>query len=710
MNVEAADQTRSGDPVLTVSDLVVEFRTPTGIVRAVDHMSYEVQPGETIGVVGESGSGKTVSALAVLGLLPRRHTKVSGSVILAGTELLGLPAAVRRRKLGSELALVFQDPMSALNPVMSVGMQIVEGLRAHDGSLGHKEAHEKAVSLLEMVRVPEAAERFDRYPHEFSGGMRQRAVIAMAIANRPRVLFADEPTTALDVTVQAQILELLHVVQSETNASMIFISHDFGVISEMAARIVVMYAGKVIERGETQEILRDPHHPYTVGLLSCLPSASHPRLRLNPIAGQPPDMSALPPGCAFAPRCEMAEQWCQKEVPALRVIDWRAGESTHYAACHFAERVPEELLRRPGSLGDDPEARVSEVDLGSSGDNTPVLRTVDLVKHFSSAVGLFGRSSKTIKAVDGVSFDISGGQTLGLVGESGCGKSSAAQTLLRLQEASSGRIELLGRDLRSARGKDLRELRQKMQLVFQDPYTSLNPTLTASRNVEEPLRVHGGYGRAGRRRRAHELLEQVGLGRTMADRMPAELSGGQRQRVGIARALAPGATLLVLDEPVSSLDVSVRAQVLNLLKDLQAKYSLTYLLISHDLSVVEYMSDLVAVMYLGKIIEIGDARQIYSNPQHPYTIALLSAVPNLERSAAVSRPRVVLEGDLPSPSSPPSGCRFRTRCWRAQEICSQVEPPLEAETSGPEPRHRRACHFPGPLEAELGELSEPATQ
>ncbi|NEE01565.1 ABC transporter ATP-binding protein [Phytoactinopolyspora halotolerans] len=704
------------EAVLSIRDLVVEFTTPAGTVRAVDSVGYNVGRAETLGVVGETGSGKSVTVLSALGLLRAPNLrKVTGQVLLDGESLLDLPDRELRRRLGRDVAMIFQDPISALNPVQRVGHQIAEGIRVHDPGVSAKAARARVVELLGKVGVPHPEARFDQYPHQFSGGMCQRAVIAMAIANRPKVLIADEPTTALDVSVQAQILELLRVAADETGAATVLITHDLGVVAETADRVCVMYAGRVVETAGVEQIFAQPRHPYTASLLNSLPRLDMPAGRLTPIPGQPPDLVDAAPGCAFAPRCPIGRDRavCHERRPELLPADLAGPDGqaspgsgpASFSACHF----PAEAAGLVGAGDSGSPGRPAVTDGASSAtaddashettddapheatedaSDRPVLRITEVVKRFPVRSGVFARPSAWVHAVDGVSLRIRPGQTLGLVGESGCGKSTLARLLLRLHEASSGEIVVDGDDVGRAGKAELRRIRRRVQMVFQDPYASLNPRLTVGDNVAEPLRLDGGFSRAARRRRVLELFGRVGLRPEHADRFPSEFSGGQRQRVAIARALALEPRLLILDEPVSALDVSVQAQVLNLLDDLQRESGMAYLFVSHDLSVVRQVADEVAVMYLGTVVESGPVERVYADPRHPYTRALLASVPVPDPAGRDRRRRTPLGGDVPSPSDPPSGCRFRTRCPLAEQRCADEEPPLRPTAGG-----RTACHF-----------------
>jgi peptide/nickel transport system ATP-binding protein len=677
--------------VLEVSGLSVTFPTRDGDVRAVRDLSLALEPGETIGIVGESGSGKSTVALAVLGLLPR-GARVTGSVRVAGRELLGLPEADLAKIRGGTIAYIPQDPLTSLNPAFPVGWQVAETLWTR-GLASKERAREKAVELLDLVGIPQAARRVDDYPHEFSGGMRQRVVIAIAMACDPDVIIADEPTTALDVTIQAQVLDALRAARDRTGASLLLITHDLGVVAGMADRVLVMYAGKAVESGTADAVFYASRMPYTIGLLGSLPRVdpgSGPRAALRPIPGSPPSLIGLPAGCPFAPRCPAVVPECRETEPALAPV-----ESGHSAACHRARSLPPDLFAVPDP-GSAVPPRSTEPDPGAEpattddGEDAPLVQVRDLVKHFPVKGGRVVRHQvATAHAVDGVSFELTGGETLGLVGESGCGKSTTARALLQLLPATSGSVRYDGAELTGKSRREMRPYRQQLQVVFQDPFASLDPRMPVGEIVAEPLKVHGRWTRSGGPARVDELFSLVGLNPEHRSRYPHEFSGGQRQRVGIARALALGPRVLVLDEPVSALDVSIQAGIVNLLEELQDRLGLAYLFIAHDLSVVRHICDRVAVMYLGRIVESGSAPAVYEHPSHPYTQALLSAVPVPDPVIERGRRRILLTGDVPSAVAPPSGCRFRTRCWKAQDICATQTPALTERGQG----HPVACHF-----------------
>lgn len=628
----------SGAPLLEISELHVSFPSEEGRVEAVRGVDYTVSEGEVLAIVGESGSGKSVSSLAVMGLLPDQ-ARVTGSIRLRGRELLALDDKQLSTLRGSSVSMVFQDPLSALTPVYRVGDQVAEALLAHS-NMSKADAAQRAVELLDLVGIPDPELRATAFPHEFSGGMRQRVVIAMAIANNPALIICDEPTTALDVTVQKQILNLLRTARDITGAGVVMITHDMGIAATIADRVAVMYAGRVVETSSTTDLFQAPRMPYTVGLLGSIPRMDGPaRTPLIPIAGAPPAMHTLPRGCSFAPRCPVSVDQCHDTDPPLAEID-----EGHRAACIRTDEVgPSQLFdayRRQvagttGSAEPDtaaqearPDTTAPEAPAGITAAETEVvLRVTDLVKVFPIISGVvFRRRKGEVRAVDDISFEIRSGRTLALVGESGSGKSTTLTQIMDLVRPQAGSIEVLGRDTGALSRTEKRNLRRRMQIVFQDPTASLDPRLPVFDAIAEPFRI-AGRDKAEIARRVPKLLDQVGLRPEHADRYPADFSGGQKQRISIARALALDPQLLVLDEPVSSLDVSIQAGVLNLLRDLQAEYGLSYLFVSHDLSVVRNLAHDIAVMYRGKIVESGPAEQIFDDPRHEYTRSLIEAVP-----------------------------------------------------------------------------------
>lgn len=633
----------SAAPLFELDDLHVEFGSGPSAVRAVRGVSITVEPGTSVGIVGESGSGKSVSFLAAFGLLPSNGRVARGSARLDGTDLLALPEVERRRLLGSSMAMIFQNPITALNPVLSIGAQIVEALRIHNSSMSVADARRRTVELLDEVGINDAERRARQYPHEFSGGMCQRAMIAMAIANRPRLLVADEPTTAVDVTIQAQLLALLRSVSSHLSGGSILISHDLGVIAENTDRVVVMYGGQVMEQGPTREVLDSPQHPYTQGLLSCRPSL-HSTRRLVPIPGQPPDPSQLGDGCPFVHRCPVGrnDPVCATVTPPLEMHVGPHGR--RLAACHHAGTIAFDARPDP-SLVDEGADRAVGKAAGSATDLGPILSGIDLRMQFP-ARRQRRRVGSGSAAVDGVDVALFPGESLGLVGESGSGKSTLARVLMRLLTPTAGKVLFSGTDITAARRRSLQPLRDRVQIVFQDPFNALNPKLSVAANAAEPLRLRG-IPESQRRRRIADLFTEVGLASQLLDRLPNELSGGQLQRVGIARALSVRPDVLVLDEPVSALDVSVEAQILNLLRDLQEARNLAYLFISHDMSVVRYVCHRVAVMYLGQIVELADADVLFTDPRHPYTQSLLAAIPDTDGTRTEPEAPRLTSGRIP---------------------------------------------------------------
>ncbi len=671
--------------LLEVDDLHVSFPSENGLVMAVRGMSYQLAPGEVLGIVGESGSGKSASALAVMGLLPG-HAQVTGSIRFRGVQLRSLGDAELSEIRGRGISMIFQDPLSALTPVYTVGDQVAEAVRVHQ-RVAKDVAAKRAVDLLDLVGIPDPAARARSFPHEFSGGMRQRVMIAMAVANDPDVIIADEPTTALDVTIQAQVLEVLRTARQATGAAIVLITHDLGVVAGIADRVLVMYAGKPVETGPVDDLFARPRMPYTIGLLGSIPRLDQgQREPLTPIEGSPPSLVDLPAGCPFAPRCPLRIDECEQVEPALGPT----GAKGHLAACHRLPKVEEAgagIFRDAQPAGS--PARGERAD-------REVLSVRGLVKRFPLTKGsMFRRQVGTVHAVDGVSFDIREGETLGVVGESGCGKTTTILEIMSLKRPEAGEIVVLGHDTAGLSREQGRRIRRDLSIVFQDPLASLDPRMPAGEILAEPLRTHG-VPTARRRERVVELLELVGLAPEHANRYPAQFSGGQRQRIGIARALALEPKVVVLDEPVSSLDVSVQAGVLNLLERLRDELRLSYLFVSHDLAVVRHIADRVAVMYLGRIVEVGAVDRVFDAPTHPYTQALLSAIPLPDPSRERERRRVILEGELPSIAGTIEGCRFRARCPTFAQLdepsrqrCVDQDPPLTDQGDD----HRCACHY-----------------
>ena len=665
-------------PLLEVNNLSTHIQISNGVVRAVDDVSFHLEAGETLGLVGESGCGKSMTGLSLMGLLPPGGALVKDSSIkLAGRELVGLPDHELRKIRGNEIAMVFQDPMSSLDPTKTIGYQVAEPVLLHRGCT-KAEAMDRAAEVLGLVGLPHPKERLKDYPHQLSGGLRQRVMIAMALANEPKVLIADEPTTALDVTIQAQILTLLADLKDRLGMAMILITHDMGVVAGHADRINVMYAGRIAETTQTDALFSGMRHPYTQGLLASIPRLAQDNTqRLYTVPGLPPDLSNPPTGCRFAARCAYATEQCREEDPAL------TGPAEHKFACWHPVNGPLDLT---ASTVVTPRAEGAPEKAAAR----PLLEVTDLVKEFPVGGGLFGRGKHVVHAVSGVSLSLGYGETFGLVGESGCGKTTLGRMIVGLDKPDVGRVTLDGQEVGALRGRELRRHRRDLQMMFQDPYASLDPRMRVGTILREPLQVQGIGTPKEQLERITELLAEVGLPRAALDRFPHEFSGGQRQRIGLARALTLNPKVIVADEPVSALDVSIRAQVLNLMKRMQASHDLSYVVISHDLAVVKYLADRIGVMYLGKMVEIGSGDDIYKRAAHPYTAGLLEAIPVPEPEAERAKRGGGIKGELPSPVAPPSGCRFRTRCPLAQEKCAEEEPPLRLFGTG----HAAACHFP----------------
>src|SRR5580692_10518513 len=681
-------------PVLQITDLHTEIRRKdasgtASTVHAVDGLSLSVAAGECLGLVGESGCGKTMTARSVLRLLPAGGLITAGSIMLAGTELTSLSERSMESIRGNDVGMVFQDPSASLDPTMTIGRQIAESVAVHRGA-DRQAAAARAIEMLGLVRMPEPERVTGLYAHQLSGGMRQRVMIAAALACEPRLLIADEPTTALDVTIQRDILELIDDLREQLGMAVILVTHDLGVIASRTERVAVMYGGRIIEQARTDEVVSQPRHPYTEALFDALPERAGRSARsLYSIPGRPPDLTAVTEGCSFAPRCRHARDWCATRVPAMD-----GDHPGHTYACFFpvspagraaaqrpvsawASQLPQAASARPASL--------------AAAGTQPLLRVSGLVKDYPVRSGLLGRRTGSVSAVADVSFEVAAGETFGLVGESGCGKTTMARLLVGLERAGAGSVVLGDTDLTALPARELRRHRSGIQLMFQDAYASLDPRMRVSAILREPLAIQKTVRRRGRRRQVARILDEVGLPPEAAGRHPREFSGGQRQRLALARALIQRPSLIVADEPVSALDVSVQAQILNLMRKLQRQYGLSYLFISHDLSVIRYMADVIGVMYLGKLVEIGPADGVYTTPVHPYTRGLIDTVPVADPVLERAKENQGVRGELPSAVAPPSGCRFRTRCPRAQDLCAAEEPPLRPFSAD---GHLGACHFP----------------
>jgi peptide/nickel transport system ATP-binding protein len=678
-------------PILQVKDLAISYETRKGDVEAVRQVSFEVHRAKTHGIVGESGCGKSTVAFGVVDFLGANGKIVGGSIKFQGRELIGRSPEELRRLRGDQIAMVYQDPMQALNPAVTIGEQLAEVLTTHR-EMPKEEAWQKSTDMLKRVYMPDAANVMNRYPHQISGGQQQRVVIAMALLNNPAMLIMDEPTTALDVTVEAVVLDLIEDLKRDFDTGIMYITHDLGVVARVCDHVGVMYAGEMVERGTVEAIFDDPQHPYTQGLMRCVPKLGTTKesSRLYPIRGRVPAPRDRPRGaCIFAPRCDYATERCHNERPLLREI-----KPGHSARCFYSEQIDPAAWQPPEGLV--PElAPVTE-----EGERVPILKVSELKTYYEqeskSLLSLVGMGEKRyVKAVEGVSLDVPAGKTLGVVGESGCGKSTLAKTIVGLEPPTGGQAQFLGFDITTpVSGRDLR-LIQELQMVFQNPDSTMNPSYTVGHQISRPLRRFKTVSPDKVREEVMRLLNAVRLDGSYYDRLPRQLSGGEKQRVGIARAFASRPDLVLCDEPVSALDVSVQAAVLNLLMEIQREHNTTMLFIAHDLSVVRFFSDYVAVMYLGHVVEFGPAEAIYAPPYHPYTEALLSAVPIPDPKA--EQKHIRLEGTVPSALDPPSGCPFHTRCPRRAEllldggkVCQVEVPPWRYATQ----EHRISCHIP----------------
>ena len=670
--------------LLEIDALKVQLRTGRQPVRAVDGLSLAIQPGETFALLGESGCGKSMTALSVMRLLPETGEVTQGSIRLNGEELLSLPESAMRKVRGNRIGMIFQEPMLSLNPVMTTGEQIEEVLSQHSGLRGAA-AQARILELLRQVGIPDPARRIKEYPFQFSGGMKQRVMIAMALASKPALLIADEPTTALDVTIQAQVLDLMRDLQQQENMAILLITHDLGVVAEMAQRIAVMYAGEIIETADRETFFRSPAHPYSRKLFAALPTRKKRHQELVVIQGNVPALSQTFTGCRFADRCDYAWEKCHQVIPPRVEIS-----PQHYVRCHlYPEHSTNALPETAHTTTQHPltGTHVSGADSGH-----PLLQVDDLKVHFPLHKGLFKRIAGHIKAVDGVSLQINHGKTLALVGESGCGKTTVGKSIMQLIPATSGSIRVRNEALSGLNRKQLLKKRAEFQIIFQDPYSSLNPRMRIIEIIEEGMRALGQgadklFTQEAIGQHVDTLLTQVGLPVEAKWRYPHEFSGGQRQRIAIARALAVNPQLLICDEPTSALDVSVQAQILNLLKTLQQERKLAYLLITHNIAVVDYLADEVAVMYLGRIVESGRTEEVLDTPKHPYTQALLSAIPLYE--PGTRREVIRLQGEPPSPANVPQGCYFHPRCPYAMPICREVYPQISRFNA----THTTYCHL-----------------
>ncbi len=682
-------------PAFQAENLEIRYRTRQATLTAVHNASFSVGRGQIVGLVGESGCGKSTIAAAILRLLPPTGQISGGRMFFnpasssGAVDLAQLDEAAMHRLRGRSISMIFQDPMTSLNPVFSIEQQMVDAIIATSG-LGRRQARQRAVEMLERVGLPDAARQMRNYPHQFSGGMRQRIMIAVALQSNPALLVADEPTSALDVTLEAQITGLIKDLRDELQTSILYITHDLGIVAQICDQVVVLYAGNVVETGDIFHVFNHPLHPYTQALLRSHPSHQARLGRLITIRGRVPSLKDLPVGCKFAPRCDLAHDTCFSLEPELS----RQGEQS--VLCHAYQpgwqgKPPDSIYTgytAPSRVEAEPVARQKQALT-----EEPVVRTDQVKVYFKDTLGWLGKilmqPEGFVRAVDGVDLAVYRGETLALVGESGSGKTTLGRTILRLEQATQGDICVEGQDITGLPQGQIRPLRARMQMIFQDPISSLSPRKTVAGLLLEPFGIHGVS--VNRRSKVDELLEMVGLSSEQADKYPHQLSGGQARRVGIARALALQPALLVADEPTAGLDVSVAAGILNLMKDLRERLNLTYILITHNLNIIGFIADRVAVMYLGRVVEIGDTQTLFTRPRHPYTEALMSAVAVPDPELRGQRQRIVLEGEIPSPRHPPPGCPFHPRCRYRQERCMKDAPLL---TNAPETGHMAACHFP----------------
>ena len=673
----------ANSPLLDIRDLHTDIEIRSGVVHALSGVDLHVNAGETLGIVGESGSGKTMTALSLMGLLPQGGSVSSGQIILDGQDLTKLALKEKRKLRGTKVGMIFQDPLTSLNPTMKIGLQVCEPLRVHK-KLSKKEALERAVEILKRVGMPRPEVVINNYPHQLSGGMRQRVMIAMALVCKPRILIADEPTTALDVTTQMQILDLIDELRDEYQMGVILITHDLGVVAGHTDRVAVMYAGRIVETAPTKTLFTEPKHRYTSSLMAALPErALAAGTKLFSIPGAPPSLTNLPVGCRFAARCLWATDECRAGYPDL------SGDDAHTFSCFHpvqeGDESPAALQAKLDTQKNGDEAGAQQAPLVSS---KVLLDVKEASREYESAgSGFFKRDKGVVSAVDRVSITVKKGETYGLVGESGCGKSTMGRLIAGLERPSGGAIELDGRDLATLKGRDAVTIHRDVQMMFQDSYAAMDPRMRIDQILAEPMSIQKTGNASQIAERIMEIIEQVGLTEEILDRYPHEFSGGQLQRIGFARSLTLAPDLIVADEPVSALDVSVQAQVLNLMKDLQAELGLSYLFISHDLAVVQYMADRIGVMYLGRIVEEGPAKEVVENPKHPYTKALIDSIPVPDPEFSHDDRAIKLTGEPPSAVNPPEGCRFRPRCPFAGEEC-KIQPTLTDE------RHRVACHHP----------------